>query len=124
MSYSHLGLVDQIINGGTSSDDDLTIYEIGVLYRLAGRACQKTGDCWPSQRTLAKQLNVSIGSIRKAIRGLVGKGYLSTRRKPGRYGVEYTVYTVLPPIGGSFDSWKEVGRQATGVQRAEGDDVC
>ena len=95
MSYNHLAEVDKIVNDRNLAGK-LTVYEIAVLYRLAGRAHRDTGECWLSQRTLAKQLNIARSTVCKAICGLGRKEYLTSRLEPGPYGVLRTYYTVLP----------------------------
>jgi hypothetical protein len=43
----------------------------------------REGECFPSIRTLAKNLNCSVNTIQKALRGLVSKGHVSKKVEHG-----------------------------------------
>jgi DNA-binding transcriptional MocR family regulator len=66
-----------------------------VLFHLAWYVPPDGTDCYPSHATLADELDLNVGSVRRAIarltdRGLVAK--LDRRRQPGRRGLGTWTY--------------------------------
>lgn len=67
---------------------------ISVYIYLADRA-DKNGECWPSIRTIAKELKLSESTVRRAIRDLRQAGLLETeqryRTKGGKSSLLYRI---------------------------------
>lgn len=59
-----------------------------VWLRLRGHLNRKTGQCNPRQATLARELNVSINTVHRAIVQLRQAGAVASRRT--QYGCSYT----------------------------------
>ncbi len=51
-----------------------------VYYYLRGR-CDKEGKCFPSVKTIARDLDVSESTVRRALRELESKGYLKKEQR-------------------------------------------
>jgi DNA-binding transcriptional MocR family regulator len=60
--------------------DEMSTWEKLVLGNLLERLGQNA-TAWPSQQTIALDLNVSVRTVRDALVGLGERGYLASRRR-------------------------------------------
>ena len=73
----------------------LGVSAVAVYIVLCRHANNKTGKCFPSQTLIAEKLDISIPTVRRAIRILVGHALITTEMEgTGRFAK--TIYTVLP----------------------------
>jgi DNA-binding transcriptional ArsR family regulator len=73
----------------------LGVSAVAVYTVLCRYANNKTGKCFPSQALIARRLDISIPTVRRAIRILVEHGLITTEMEgTGRFAK--TIYTVLP----------------------------
>lgn len=76
-------------NKGIATSDTLTTNEAILAYSIGNYYNWQTGDAaFPTEETLAKDCKMSIRSVRRALSGLVNKGYMTYIRqynKPNKY---------------------------------------
>lgn len=71
-------------------------YERHVLARLADRINDKTGHCWPSVATIAREVCCSVRKVQGVLKELEKRGLISVERNARRKGCnEYRLK--LPP---------------------------
>lgn len=80
---------------------NLTAYEKLLYVILKTYTNKNTNTIFPSHKTLSENMNVSIFTVKKAIQGLIEKGYL--KKKSGKKGVKGTkdtsnTYTLIEKI--------------------------
>jgi hypothetical protein len=65
-----------------------------VLYALALRANNETGECWPSYRTIAADAGVAPSTVKRVMGELVSAGHVSKRARPivGKAEADSNVY--------------------------------
>lgn len=56
-------------------DQGLTASEF-VVYSYLARCSDKSHRCFPSRRTIARQCNISVSTVDKALNGLIDKGLI------------------------------------------------
>lgn len=56
-------------------DEDLTTSEF-VVYSYLEKCSDKSHRCIPSRRTIARQCNISVSTVNKALNGLIDKGLI------------------------------------------------
>lgn len=80
-----------------------------VLISLAFHANHKTGACFPSMRTIAREAGVSIGKVAKSIAHLVSLGELAIEksgdhRRSTRYALPFLAVTSVHHVNAEFTS--------------------
>jgi DNA-binding transcriptional MocR family regulator len=65
-------------------DPRVTASAFRLLYIIAGFVNRTSGDAWPGQQRLARELGVSVRTIQRDIDQLVALGYLTITRSRGR----------------------------------------
>ncbi|WP_192964450.1 helix-turn-helix domain-containing protein [Phycobacter azelaicus] len=76
--------------------DLLSTYERIVLVRLADRANDKTGGCWPSVASLARDCSCGVRTVQGVLKELEKRGLISVERNAGPKGCNVYRLT-LPP---------------------------
>ncbi len=87
----------------------------GIEIARHGRA--ESRKAWPSQALLANNLGRSVASVEKAVRRLVGLGFLKVERHPANNGHAFNVYILQPDRIDAFLDQREALKDA----RVEGD---
>lgn len=77
-----------------AKDRSLTHAEFRLLALFGCYANPKTGWCWPSISTLAKELGTKVRTTEKHIHRLVALGYIERRLKPGKTAGTKLLYHV------------------------------
>lgn len=76
-------------NKGIAASDTLTTNEAILAYSIANYYNWQTEEAaFPTEETLAKDCKMSVRSVRRALSGLVNKGYMTYTRqynKPNKY---------------------------------------
>lgn len=67
--------------------DHLPSRAVTVYLYLANRA-NTQGQCWPSERRIAKDLSMSKSTVRRAIEDLKQNGYLKTEQRYRKTGAK------------------------------------
>jgi|TARA_R110000751_G_scaffold78084_1_gene157406 hypothetical protein len=81
-------------------DKDITNAELRVLALLCSYA-DKNGECFPSQQTMAEQLNVRRDDLNKRLRLIEQKGWVTSSRRFRQDGSERAkLYCVMHDFGG------------------------
>jgi DNA-binding MarR family transcriptional regulator len=75
--------------------DDFTPAMRAILYTLATYADNRTGICYPSQRTIARGAGVASEMVSRSLTIAESKGWIRKIRKPGRVNLEYQL--LVPP---------------------------
>lgn len=74
--------------------DNLPSRAVAVYMYLFHRA-NRDGQCWPSEKRIAKDLSMSLSTVKRALHDLRNRGYLSTeqryRSKGGNSTLLYTI---------------------------------
>jgi hypothetical protein len=87
-------------NKAIAASDTLTTIEAILAYSIANYYNWDTKSAaYPSEETLAKDCKMSTRSVRRALKGLVDKGYMSYTRqynKPNLYTPVLSMRTVSP----------------------------
>ena len=86
-------------------DLPISAQAVRVYCCLRRYADNKTGECWPSRRTLAMRARLSIATLDRCLKELVEHGAIRIERRKGNNG-DWTsnLYTVLSmPIGVASD---------------------
>lgn len=52
-----------------------------TVYMYLRDRCNKNGQCWPAIRTIARELQLSPSTVKRAIKDLVEKGYLKKEQR-------------------------------------------
>ena len=60
--------------------DNLPSRAVTVYMYLFHRA-NKDGQCWPSEKRIAKDLSMSLSTVKRALQDLRGHGYLITEQR-------------------------------------------
>jgi len=100
-------------------DADLTVYAFRLLCHLARRGAAQQG-AWGSTEGMAAKLRIDPKTIKKALRELIEKGWITRTARPGLTSL-YTLNTQptkapRPPDGPGYQTAQGVGRQtAQGV---------
>jgi len=76
-------------------DLDLTTSEKMILVLLSDNANDETGECWPSQKYLAKRAGMSRQNVNLIINKLREKGHISFERRKGENGQRSNIYRIL-----------------------------
>ena len=102
-------IIDDIIY-----DKNLTAYEKLLYVILKTYTNKNTNTIFPSHKTLSENMNVSIFTVKKAIQGLIEKGYL--KKKSGKRGIKGTkdtsnTYTLIEKV----EEKKELSHATTPV---------
>jgi len=58
---------------------------VAVYIYLADRA-NKEGECWPAIPTIAKELKLSVSTVRRALKDLRREGLLETEQRYRKHG--------------------------------------
>ena len=58
---------------------------VAVYIYLADRA-NKDGECWPAIPTIAKELKLSVSTVRRALKDLRKEGLLETEQRYRKHG--------------------------------------
>lgn len=73
---------------------DVSHRAVAVYLYLADRA-NREGQCWPAIPTIARELKLSVSTVRRAIRDLRGAGLIITeqryRKRGGKSSLLYTL---------------------------------
>lgn len=85
------------------ADEALGTSEVVVLSALVWRRNAYTGACYPSRQTIAKDTRLSSRQVRRIIKGLEEKGYLSLLKKKS-YSYAFPKWTSCPSIGDMVSS--------------------
>ena len=87
-------------NKAIAASDTLTTIEVVLAYSIGNYYNWDTKSAgYPSEETLAKDCKMSTRSVRRALKGLVDKGYMSYTRqynKPNLYTPVLPLRTVSP----------------------------
>lgn len=87
-------------NKGLAASDTLITIEVVLAYTIANYYNWDTqSPAYPSEETLAKDCKMSTRSVRRALKGLVDKGYMTYVRqynKPNLYTPVLPLRTVSP----------------------------
>lgn len=87
-------------NKGIAASDTLITIEVVLAYTIANYYNWDTqSPAYPSEETLARDCKMSTRSVRRALKGLVDKGYMSYKRqynKPNLYTPVLPIRTVSP----------------------------
>lgn len=75
-------------------------YQRHVLQRLADRTNDKTGVCWPSVGSLARDVCCSERKVQSVLKELIHRGLVSVKQNAGRNGCNLYCLT-LPPAPGA-----------------------
>ena len=76
-------------------DSDVPHRALSVYLYLWDRA-NKNGQCFPSFRRIAKDLNLSVSTIRRGVQDLELRGYIKKdKRERTNKGTSSNLYTVL-----------------------------
>lgn len=68
---------------------------VSVYLYLAERA-NENGECWPAIPTIAKELNLSLSTVRRALRDLRSAGFLVTQQRYRKHGGKSSLlYTLI-----------------------------
>ena len=91
VSYTTIGLIWSV----SRNHPNLSLNEKAVLKALLERI-DPDGRCWPSYQTIASDTGGSVPVIKRALKSLRGKGYISSSRKSrARRSCTYQVATLL-----------------------------
>lgn len=84
--------------------NELTHYERDVMMNILGRIGRNEG-AFPSQETISADLGFSVSSVKRALIGLVAKGFIKKQRRGFQKGNLYTVdvQSLLDWAGASDD---------------------
>lgn len=82
-------------------DTNLTIYEKMLYVILKSYTNKNSNTVYPSHNTLSEKMNVSVFTVKKAIEGLIKKGYL--KKTSGRKSIKgekdtNNIYTIIEKI--------------------------
>jgi hypothetical protein len=80
--------------------DGLTSVHKSVLYSLALRLDNATGQCWPSYETIARDAGIGVSTAKEAIAKLARRGLLSVTRRPipGSREADTNLYMLSVPV--------------------------
>lgn len=93
--------VKKLENGFTQTpnhiimDKNLSASEKLVLIGLKMHDFKNSNESYPNQETLAEELNLSLSTVKRALVGLVDKGYLAVRKKENEDKWDSNIYTFL-----------------------------
>ena len=74
--------------------DDLPSRAVAVYMDLVHRT-NSDGQCWPSERTIARDLSISKSTVKRALNDLKRSGYLTVEQRHRKSGANSTLlYTV------------------------------
>ena len=74
--------------------DDLPSRAVAVYMYLVHRT-NSDGQCWPSERTIARDLSMSKSTVKRALNDLKRSGYLTVEQRHRKSGANSTLlYTV------------------------------
>lgn len=98
-------------------DRRLPMEAIQVLIALSNRVRSGShNECWPSNRRIVEDTGLDSGSVRRAIRGLVARGYVERKTRAGKGGVNVYVLTFITKAdalpGGSSPGATAPGRDS------------
>lgn len=77
-------------------DQRLGAFELGAYMGLAAHAELQTGEARPSAETLARYINASERTVRRAIKTLIDAGYVVVERRVGKASHYYLVPPPTP----------------------------
>lgn len=94
----------------------LTIYEKAVWHNFAAHRNGKTGACYPSRETQAKELGIGNKTVSKARTGLIEKGWLKREPllDPKTSLIRRYNWTLLVPDDSRSESKRPERKEATG----------
>ncbi len=111
-------------------DEKLTAYEKLLYVILKTYTNKNTNTAFPSHKKLSENMNVSIFTVKKAIEGLIEKGYL--KKKSGKKGIKGTkdtsnTYTLIEKISEkkelshatTTEAWKSTNSQIDNKSKTE-----
>ena len=85
--------------------DNLPSRAVTVYMYLFHRA-NKDGQCWPSEKRIAKDLSMSLSTVKRALQDLRGHEYLITeqryRSKGGNSTLQYSKKTMFDTPRGNY----------------------
>ena len=74
--------------------DDLPSRAVAVYMYLVHRT-NSDGQCWPSERTIARDLSMSKSTVKRALNDLKRNGYITVEQRHRKSGANSTLlYTV------------------------------
>lgn len=89
-------------------NEELTIYEV-MTYIALKKYANGANQCTPSMETIAKVARASVTTTKKAIKGLINKGYLiSENRYDAEKGQLPNLYTVLEFAPSEIEKIKKI----------------
>lgn len=90
---------DVALSGGNAA--------LRVLLALASFADNETGVCWPSRKTIAEKARLSVESVKRGLKELIGRGLIEVKKRRVRSSTVYTTrMTTVAPSGPSEDANK------------------
>ena len=81
--------------------EDLSSRAINV-YRYLNDRANKDGTCYPAIKTIAKDLKISVNTVKRAVNDLVAHGYITKNQRWRENGGRSSLlFTILPQRGES-----------------------
>ena len=62
-------------------DTELSSKAVSVYLYLCERTCKETRSCYPSMKTISKDLHLSLASIKRSIQELERSGYIKKENR-------------------------------------------
>ena len=105
----------------SSLPDAVSCSERLLLHTLLLHRNAQTGECFPNCQTLAREMNVSLRTVKTAVKRLAVAGLLTVGKRKTRHGDGNTYALNLPAIGATIAPIDGGGEGATVAPFAAGD---